>query len=66
MRAILRKIRDPAQAKSWHSNLVGLELRIEQGGELRQSEMFREIQALMARSRAILNTLIEKGRKPAQ
>jgi hypothetical protein len=45
VRAILREIRDSMQADSWHGSLIGLELRIEQGGELRESQLLRDRQA---------------------
>jgi hypothetical protein len=66
VRAIVREIRDPARTGSWHGTLIGLELRIELGGEMRQSQLFRDRRALDVRSQAIHDILIEKGWKRAQ
>lgn len=66
VRATIREIRDQARAGSWDGNLIGLELRIEQGGELRQSELFRDRQALDDRSQTIYDMLVEKGWRPVQ
>ncbi|HEV8574164.1 MAG TPA: hypothetical protein VGR43_05585 [Dehalococcoidia bacterium] len=65
VRATIREIRDQVRSGFWDSNLIGLELRIEQGGELRQSEVFRDREALEDRSRTIYDMLVAGGWKPA-
>jgi hypothetical protein len=63
VRATIREIRGLVRGGSY-GNLIGLELRIEQGGELRQSELFGDRRALDDRSQTIYDMLVEKGWRP--
>ena len=61
VRATMREIREPAQRKSCQGDFFGLELRIDQGGELMSSEVFKTLAEPDERSETVRAELEAKG-----